>query len=448
MCRPVRRITDRRDNRRRALRGGLSGEGGRLKVSGPDADPRKTGGRAPPRNALRPAILSVGLARNLQLSNRFLWPICLEMDYAVPPRVLRSVSLLRAWGLHCARRTPGAKGTLSTDLKERAADVLDASYASLFSELSGAFRARGLTTEEARDLAQESLVRTFVHLKRHGQTQPDLRPLAHTIAKRLYVERGRRARPQFVDLPQAEEIMDPAPQPADAVVAMEERRRVQAALRSLGPRHRRVISLWMGGLRPAEIARELGIKRNAADAVLHRARRQLAAKLDPSRATLGLLGLIVLRMRTGVRRVVDAVTSFDPAGSVAQAGAGLAVAGLAAVLLVSGATRGPVERVEPSDASTLAAEVAEETVTTAGTTTPPDTTPREASAAVPEELYRIGAGTEVQNPITGAPNDDFGVDLWYDSTPSDIAALDQILEPVVTTACAIGTHGCIDEGER
>lgn len=241
-----------------------------------------------------------------------------------------------------AERTP-----LIKTHERGAAEELDASYASLFRELTSVFRSRGVGIEEARDLAQESLVRTFVHLKRHGQTRPDLRPLAHTIAKRLYVERGRRARPQLVDLPEAEEVADPGPLPADAVVALEDQAMVHRALRTLAPRHRRVISLWMTGSRPAEIARELGIKRNAADALLHRARRQLALKLDPSRATLGLIGLVVLRVRMGLRRLADAVANVDPTGSAVQATAGIAVAGVAAVLLATQPGATPRERTEP-----------------------------------------------------------------------------------------------------
>ena len=47
---------------RRVLRGALSGEGGRLNVSGPDDDPENPRGRGLPRSTCRPAILSVELA--------------------------------------------------------------------------------------------------------------------------------------------------------------------------------------------------------------------------------------------------------------------------------------------------------------------------------------------------------------------------------------------------
>lgn len=338
---------------------------------------------------------------------------------------------------------------MSTDLQERRVnDVLDESYASLFSELSGTFRARGLTAEEARDLAQESLVRTFVHLKRHGQTRPDLRPLAHTIAKRLYVERGRCMRPQFVDLPQAEEVVDPAPQPADVIVAMEERRDVQAALRALGPRHRRVISLWMGGLRPAEIARELGIKRNAADALLHRARRQLASKLDPGRGALGLIGLVVLRLRTGVRRVVDAVAGLDPSGSAAQAGAGLAVAGLAAVLLAMSPNGTELPK---SEAGPIAVEVD-------AATNPDPVAPVTEKASVGAQNVisekvqkvvhqKVSAG-RVRNPYNGKDEDLITIEHWYypeDASPLG-GALDPVVEQVVNVSCGRTAGSCGGKG--
>ncbi len=329
---------------------------------------------------------------------------------------------------------------MGIDLQERGAiDALDASYSSLFSELSGAFRARGLTSEEARDLAQESLVRTFVHLKRHGQTRPDLRPLAHTIAKRLYVERGRRPRPQFVDLPQAENVADPAPQPADAIVAMEEQRDVQAALRSLAPRHRRVISLWMSGMRPAEIAQELGIKRNAADALLHRARRQLATKLDPTRTALGIFGLFALRLRSSVRRLVDAVASFDPSGSVTQAGTGLATAAIAALLLVATPASGSASKVDAHRGRS--AEAVTDVAAAAGTGEKASSAKIAVPPPVREVTYPVTVGPRFRNPTTGE-EDELALDVIYLPEREGNDVLDPVLEPTVRLTCGAAPGAC------
>lgn len=330
---------------------------------------------------------------------------------------------------------------MNIDVNERGgAEDLGASYTSLFRELTAAFRARGLGSEEANDLAQESLVRTFVHLKRHGRTQPDLRPLAHTIGRRLYAERGRRLRPRFVDLPEAEYLADPAPEPIEQIVASEERADVHAALRSLTPRHRRVVSLWMNGMRPAEIAHELGIKRNAADALLHRARRQLAVKLDPSRATLGLFGIALLRVRGFFRRIVESVGSLDPNGSMAQATTGLAVVGLTAALMVAAPGTSGTAR-HPSNDRVVVTEVAS-AQRAADSVAWSSKVPARVRVPDVKYPYQVGTRMMLRNPRT---NEEEPYGAGWDYTPEGgIGILDPALEPVARAACEL-TRSCIDE---
>lgn len=319
---------------------------------------------------------------------------------------------------------------------------LAASYASLFRELAAVFRTRGLVAEEANDLAQESLVRTFVHLKRHGQTRPDLRPLAHTIAKRLYVERGRRPRPRIVDLPEAEHLADPAPEPVEHVVRVEERRDVRDALASLTPRHRRVVTMWMNGSRPAEIARELGIKRNAADALLHRARRQLAMKLDPSRVTLGVLGIFVLRVRAATRRIVDSILSLDPSGSLAQAASGLATIGVAAVLITTSSGVGTHDTLTPRETGGATAVV--ETVDGDAAGIEQARSAALTAADVPElkelERYRFRGSRSGRHPVTGEEGR-WGLDFIY-MPEEDPTVVDQVLDNAVIAGCRIGLVAC------
>jgi RNA polymerase sigma factor (sigma-70 family) len=334
---------------------------------------------------------------------------------------------------------------VNTGVQQRgAAEDLGASYAILFRELGAAFRARGLGTEEANDLAQESLVRTFVHLKRHGRTQEDLRPLAHTIARRLYAERGRRLRPRFVDLPEAEHLADPTPEPIDQVVASEERADVHAALKALTPRHRRVVSLWMSGLRPAEIARELGIKRNAADALLHRARRQLASKLDPSRATLGLFGIAMLRMRLLFRRAMDAVSSLDPSGSTTQATAGLAVAGFTAALMLIGPANGGINQSIVPRNVTNAAESVDVTTSSRVAPAPPAESAAEVSdvpsvdrASLYADIHehRAGADTGSDSPLGAAG--DLDLDIWHERDPTHRGTIGPMLDGATDGACEL-----------
>ncbi len=327
------------------------------------------------------------------------------------------------------------QGTLELDV----AEDLGTSYPSLFRELTAVFRARGLEPEEAGDLAQDSLLRTLIHLKRHGKTQPDLRPLAHTIAKRLYVERGRRARPRFVELPEAEHLADPEPEPVEQLVTLEERRDVRDALRSLAPRHKRVVTLWMSGLRPAEIARELGIKRNAADALLHRARRQLATKLDPSRATLGLFGLAILRLRLGVRRLIDGVASIDPSGSVTQAATGIATIGAVAVLLAISAPVTTHTRVAPNSGGSIAQVGAFASVGRAHKfAAPPRVSSSNDSRTVNE--YQLGASRKMKNPTTGE-YERLGLDMSY-MQDGKLGVVDKVMGTAASTGCSVGVVTC------
>jgi RNA polymerase sigma-70 factor, ECF subfamily len=213
-------------------------------------------------------------------------------------------------------------------------DHFAAAYRSGLTQLVGFFRAKGIGREESADLANETMVRMLVHLKRHGRERTDLGPLVRTIARNLLVERIRKATPVIVPLGEEIDVADDALEPIDQLVASERRAAVREAIHALSPRHRHVVGMWMEGRTPVEIARQLGIKRNAVDAILHRARRSLAAKLDGG-GVLGLVGVAVLRLRTAARRAGEMITAFDPSGQIGPATMSLAAVGLAAFLTVS-----------------------------------------------------------------------------------------------------------------
>ncbi|HJT37545.1 MAG TPA: sigma-70 family RNA polymerase sigma factor, partial [Actinomycetota bacterium] len=195
------------------------------------------------------------------------------------------------------------------ELASSDACTIGPAYPQLLSALSGWFRSRGVPSEESKDLAQETILRTLIHLKRHGQRGDDLKPLVFTIARNLLTERARRGVGNVVTLSDDIDVADPSPTPLDTVMAGEERLAVGDALASLGSRHRKVIELWMRGDTPADIAHALGIKRNAADALLHRARRRLASVLRESGQAFGsFVGLWGLRFR----RAAAAVSRNDP----------------------------------------------------------------------------------------------------------------------------------------
>ncbi len=214
-----------------------------------------------------------------------------------------------------------------------------ASYRSSLGRLVGFFRAKGVPRDEAVDLANETMVRMLVHLKRHGRDRTDLGPLVRTIARNLVVERVRKQAPVIVPLGDDIDVADDALEPVDQLVASERSQAVRTAIGSLSPRHRHVVGLWMDGRTPTEIARELGIKRNAVDAILHRARRSLAAKLDGG-GVFGVLGVFSLRLRSLVRRLTEFTVGADPSGNISGTTTTLAAAGLAAALTLASPAAG------------------------------------------------------------------------------------------------------------
>jgi RNA polymerase sigma-70 factor (ECF subfamily) len=200
---------------------------------------------------------------------------------------------------------------------------LDAGYDATLARLLRIFRSRGFTADEAEDLAQEVFVRTVSHLRRHGRMRDDLRPLMNTIAKNLIVERfrtgGREVASAVIEryMPEAADVIDD-------VVGRDRDRRIRDALGDLPDRQRDAVVLWMEGSGPAEIADRLDVRRNAADALLHRAKRRLARRLRDCRDGVwgtGALGLH--RLRATARRLATWCTPVDPSSAVTTAIVGL-----------------------------------------------------------------------------------------------------------------------------
>jgi len=162
-------------------------------------------------------------------------------------------------------------------------DELDDAYAQTFDRLRRMFRARGCSQEEAADLAQEAAIRAWMHIRRWGVADSGLDPLLNRIARNLLIDRYRRVTPHLVPLDSAEEIQDHTQDPSEEVARRQRRSAVRSAISSLPTRHQTAITYSLSGLSPEEVGKQMGIGRNAADALLHRARRSLREHLAPVR---------------------------------------------------------------------------------------------------------------------------------------------------------------------
>ena len=315
------------------------------------------------------------------------------------------------------------------------------SYPQLLSAVSGWFRSRGVPAEEAKDLGQDTIVRTLVHLKRHGQRGDDLKPLVFTIARNLFTERARRGAGMVVALTDEMDVPDPSPTPLDTVMQHEESTAVAGALASLGSRHRRVIELWMHGETPADIARTFGIKRNAADALLHRARRRLASALRESGEAFGsFLGLLGLRARLTLQRIAFGLSRFDPTALFAQAVGAVAVVGIAGVLASGGgAVAATAQAHLPSPSITHASRArASGDVTShapVGSAVSHAPTPPGVYANLADQ--RAGAHAAVPDPSTGRATP-VGIEIWHKPGTAE-GHTEAVLDAGAAALCA---HGC------
>jgi RNA polymerase sigma factor CnrH len=195
------------------------------------------------------------------------------------------------------------------------------------------FRARGCTPEEAADLAQDAAVRAYVHIRRWGVNGTGLDPLLNRIARNLLIDRYRRTTPHIVPLDDAGELHDPDQDPTEEVARRQRSRAVHTAIQDLPARHQTAITYSLSGLSPEEVGRRMGIGRNAADALLHRARRSLKERLQT--VGEGMFGFAL-----GIRVRWDRLTGRAGGSSLRdgafgaglQAGAAVASMAVAAVI--------------------------------------------------------------------------------------------------------------------
>jgi RNA polymerase sigma factor (sigma-70 family) len=256
----------------------------------------------------------------------------------------RCMSAVTRWG--------SAKGSIGTRIgtlmyaeqggEPQLPPELEARFAATFNRLCRVFRARGVPREESADLAQEAIARALMHLKRNGNHNENgsVAPLLNRIASNLLVDRIRANGHRVVSLEAAFSLDEPDSDPGEQVERLHDRAEVRRAIDELTERHRRAIMLSMQGMSPADIAAVFGIERNAADALLHRARRRLADRLrNGSHALRTLPAIALFKLRSAARRSARAARAAD-IGLVGagQVGVNIATGVLGAILAISPVT--------------------------------------------------------------------------------------------------------------
>ncbi|MET9436328.1 sigma-70 family RNA polymerase sigma factor [Streptomyces sp. NPDC006551] len=140
--------------------------------------------------------------------------------------------------------------------------------------------------QRAEDLAQETLVRAWLHPEAFDGPYESMRPWLFTVARRLAIDarRSRLARPAEIGDGMLAATPDPADITESAVAALD----VRAAVDGLSPEHRAVlVRLYFHGLTVNEAAADLGIPAGTVKSRSHYALRQLGRRLPGYRPPRG-----------------------------------------------------------------------------------------------------------------------------------------------------------------
>jgi len=131
----------------------------------------------------------------------------------------------------------------------------------------------GLRPQVASEIAQESFLRLYRHLRSHGRSE-NLRGWVFRVAHNLAMNELSRAGKADADAPVSE--ADPAGDPEQALLRKERMRRMRAAIGKLPRRQQECLHLRAEGLRYREIAQVLGIGISSVAESVQRALETLA----------------------------------------------------------------------------------------------------------------------------------------------------------------------------
>lgn len=136
----------------------------------------------------------------------------------------------------------------------------------------------GLSPEDGEEVIQEVFLSLFQHLRR-GKSRQNLRGwvfrVGHNLAlKRRYVGGG-----QLLEQPEEgafDQLLDPAPNPEEALATRQKQERLLAVVRALPEQDRCCLNLRAEGLRYREIAEVLGMSLGAVALSLGRSIERLS----------------------------------------------------------------------------------------------------------------------------------------------------------------------------
>jgi RNA polymerase sigma-70 factor (ECF subfamily) len=133
---------------------------------------------------------------------------------------------------------------------------------------------RLLDREKAKELMQETFIKTFEYAKK-GQPIDNIRALLYRIANNLVVDYVRKNKEASLDH-LMEAGFDPTGADDNSVKARLEEERIRETLHKLDPNDRELIVMrYIDDLKPQEIADMMGLTANVVSVRIHRALKEL-----------------------------------------------------------------------------------------------------------------------------------------------------------------------------
>ncbi|MBT3218896.1 MAG: RNA polymerase sigma factor [Proteobacteria bacterium] len=136
--------------------------------------------------------------------------------------------------------------------------------------------------QEAREVAQEALLKAYAARDRYDESRP-FYPWLYRIVKNTCLDALARRRHRAVSGLQPERVANSEPSPLDRLSQAEAIGQVRAAMEHLSPEQREIISMrHFQDLTYAEIAQILDVAQGTVMSRLYRARKALLAVLEGS----------------------------------------------------------------------------------------------------------------------------------------------------------------------